>query len=134
MQGVAQALQGQDARALFHKALQLDAGNMEARLNLAIIQADHEWLPQGISPKPIQPGSPATRIAVLSFLFNWPSTGGGIVHTVELCDFLHRAGYEVQHIYARYDPWALGVVTQKTPMTSRELNFLPEQWDASTIL
>ena len=43
-----------------------------------------------------------TKVAILSFLFNWPSTGGGNVHTVELAQFLARAGYEVRHIYARY--------------------------------
>lgn len=132
MQGVAQALLGQEATAPFKKALLLDPNNLEARLNLACIEADR-LLPAVMTPKAIPPGSRTTRVAVLSFLFNWPSTGGGIVHTVELCDFLHQAGYEVQHIYARYDPWELGVVTQKTPMTSLELNFRPEQWQATTI-
>ncbi len=28
------------------------------------------------------------RVAVLSFLFNWPSTGGGNMHTAGLVDFL----------------------------------------------
>jgi hypothetical protein len=37
-------------------------------------------------------GSAARKIAVVSFLFNWPSTGGGIVHTTELCRFLGEAG------------------------------------------
>ena len=31
--------------------------------------------------------------AILSFLFNWPSTGGGNHHTAELAAFLARAGY-----------------------------------------
>ena len=30
------------------------------------------------------------RVAILSFLFNWPSTGGGNIHTVELATFLGR--------------------------------------------
>jgi len=53
---------------------------------------------------------PAIRIAVVSFLFSWPSTAGGIVHTSELCKFLSRAGYAVCHFYARYNPWELGQV------------------------
>ncbi|MFO0811980.1 MAG: glycosyltransferase family 4 protein [Gemmatales bacterium] len=64
----------------------------------------------------------------MSFLFNWPSTGGGIVHTVELCDFLQRAGYEVEHFYAHYDPWELGVVKQATPMKSHALHFHDSDW------
>ena len=28
------------------------------------------------------------RVAILSFLFNWPSTGGGNHHTAELAQFL----------------------------------------------
>jgi hypothetical protein len=32
------------------------------------------------------------RIAVISFLFNWPSTGGGNMHTAGLVEFLGRAG------------------------------------------
>ena len=32
------------------------------------------------------------RIAILSFLFNWPSTGGGNIHTVELADVSWTGG------------------------------------------
>jgi glycosyltransferase involved in cell wall biosynthesis len=63
------------------------------------------------------------RVAVLSFLFNWPSTGGGIVHTVELADFLGRAGYEIRHIYARHPAWGVGRVAQDVPFDSRALEF-----------
>ena len=45
-------------------------------------------------------GRDAVKVAILSFLFNWPSTGGGIVHTVELAHFLARAGYDVRHFHA----------------------------------
>jgi hypothetical protein len=45
---------------------------------------------------PIQPEG-AGKVAILSFLFNWPSSGGGNVHTAELARFLARAGYTVHH-------------------------------------
>jgi hypothetical protein len=53
-------------------------------------------------PRP--PGSPdqPIRAAILSFLLNWPSTGGGNHHTAELAKFLALAGYEVKHFFARY--------------------------------
>lgn len=51
------------------------------------------------------------RVAIISFLFNWPSTGGGIVHTVELASFLQRDGYEVVHFYAQNSDWGIGQVT-----------------------
>ena len=33
------------------------------------------------------------RVAVISLLFNWPSTGGGNMHTAGLVEFLGRDGY-----------------------------------------
>jgi len=50
------------------------------------------------------------RVAVLSFLFNWPSTGGGNMHTAGLVDFLGRDGYDVRHFFARYPGWGIGRV------------------------
>jgi GT2 family glycosyltransferase/glycosyltransferase involved in cell wall biosynthesis/SAM-dependent methyltransferase len=73
------------------------------------------------------------RVAILSFLFNWPSTGGGIVHTVELADFLGRAGYDVRHIYARRLPWGIGRVTQAVPFDSRPLDFDESAFQAAEI-
>jgi len=52
------------------------------------------------------------RVAVLSLLFNWPSTGGGNLHTAGLVEFLSRAGYDVRHFYARYLAWGIGRVTE----------------------
>ena len=43
-------------------------------------------------------------------LFNWPTTGGGNVHTYELAMFLSQAGYEVKHIFLRYEPWRIGQI------------------------
>ncbi|HEV3259211.1 MAG TPA: glycosyltransferase family 4 protein, partial [Gemmataceae bacterium] len=70
----------------------------------------------------------ATRVAILSFLFNWPSTGGGIVHTVELARFLAEAGYEVRHVFARYQPWGVGGVEGRLPFASDALEFDESAW------
>ena len=43
--------------------------------------------------------SGARRVAVISLLFNWPSTGGGNMHTAGLVEFLGRDGYDVRHFY-----------------------------------
>lgn len=74
------------------------------------------------------------RVAVLSLLFNWPSTGGGTVHTAELCRFLAEAGYEVRHLYARFDPWGVGQVTGTTPHPAVPLEFSPGEWTAERIV
>ncbi|MFO0812024.1 MAG: hypothetical protein U0796_02330 [Gemmatales bacterium] len=119
-----------ESMSTFQEALQLDSGNDVARWNYELLAADRFGV-AGQAPLPSK--KTRARIAVLSFLFNWPSTGGGIVHTVELCDFLNRAGYEVEHYYARYDPWELGVVKQQTPMISHELRFNATHWNLRDI-
>jgi glycosyltransferase involved in cell wall biosynthesis len=74
-----------------------------------------------------------TRVAILSFLFNWPSTGGGNVHTAELALFLNRAGYDVRHYYARYAPWGIGRV-HDTPYPSHALAFEEGDWNLANIM
>lgn len=69
----------------------------------------------------------------MSLLFNWPSTGGGTVHTAETGKFLRRAGYDVQHIYASYPEWGLGNVTEPTGAPSVRLEFGPASWNAEAI-
>jgi len=73
------------------------------------------------------------KVAILSFLFNWPSTGGGIVHTVELAHFLGKAGYEVEHFYASNLEWGVGNVTSELPIVSHPLEFTTTTWHASEI-
>ena len=70
------------ARLGLEAPLALDAQCQPARLNLALLRAE----PAAPGPPPIagQRPSPAARVAILSFLFNWPATGGGNIHTVEL--------------------------------------------------
>ena len=70
---------------------------------------------------------------MLSFLFNWPSTGGGIVHTLELVRFLGRAGYQVRHYYARQPAWGVGQVQGDLPIPSQALEFGQHDWTAAAI-
>lgn len=111
-----------------------------ARLNLALLRAElgTDRASGGPMPRIDRPSGPLpprrpTRIAILSFLFNWPSTGGGIVHTVELGRFLSRAGYEVRHVYAEYPAWDIGNVLASGPVPGDGLAFTDGDWDVRTI-
>lgn len=73
------------------------------------------------------------RVAILSLLFNWPSTGGGIIHTVELAAFLARAGFDVRHFYAKYPHWGAGKVEMPPPFPSEPLEFDASTWNIATI-
>ena len=119
-------------------ALALDPGCALARDNLDLLQADQATdtvIPAEVVqslPAPPIPEVRATRVAILSFLFNWPSTGGGNVHTAELALFLARAGYDVRHFYARYAPWGIGQV-HGTPYPAHALDFDEAEWTLATI-
>ena len=73
------------------------------------------------------------RIAIVSLLFNWPSTGGGIVHTAELAQFLSLDGYEVCHFFAVYEPWSVGNVTELLPYNSCAIQFDEQSWNRKGI-
>ena len=73
------------------------------------------------------------RVAILSFLFNWPSTGGGNHHTAELAAFLARAGYEVKHFFARYPGWGIGRVTDALISPSEAIAFDDSSWNVAEI-
>lgn len=75
----------------------------------------------------------ATRIAIVSLLFNWPSTGGGTVHTAELARFLGQAGYEVRHFVIAYEPWDVGQVRERVDWPIKFLQFSEEDWSRVTI-
>jgi glycosyltransferase involved in cell wall biosynthesis len=79
------------------------------------------------------PPAPPIKIAILSMLFNWPSTGGGTVHTFELAWFLASAGYYVRHIYAHYEPWGIGCVNEKLPYSFRALEFDEPSWTPAEV-
>jgi len=73
------------------------------------------------------------KVAILSFLFNWPSTGGGNVHTYELALFLGKAGYDVRHFYAAFPPWGIGGVQKSLPYANEAIAFDESAWSASAI-
>lgn len=74
-----------------------------------------------------------TKVAILSLLFNWPSTGGGTIHTYEAAKFLSREGYDVRHIYARFDSWGVGQVTEALAANAEELRFDNATWNPDSI-
>src|SRR5262249_37327690 len=97
----------------FRAALALDPECAPARAHLRALGGETR---EAISsPVPLDRPTRAVRVAVVSLLFNWPSTGGGNVHSAELTKFLAAAGYDVRHFYARFEPWGLGRVTERTP-------------------
>lgn len=73
------------------------------------------------------------RIAVLSLLFNWPSHGGGTVHTAEAGRFLTAAGHTVRHFFARYEPWGIGRIERPPPVDSQVLEFDRGSWCRESI-
>jgi glycosyltransferase involved in cell wall biosynthesis len=127
------------ATAGFLSALEMDPECRPARLNLGFLRAR---IPGSEGPAVEEPvnypsGPPANsdrvRVAIVSFLFNWPSTGGGTVHTYELARFLQNAGYEVRHIYARHEPWGIGGVSGTLPYPAEPLEFDGQSWNLDSI-
>jgi hypothetical protein len=127
------------AQSALRDVLADDDGCEAARLNLAFLAAEAAALPttaartpstlapsRGLAPGPV-------RVAILSLLFNWPSTGGGIVHTVELASFLANAGYEVRHFYPLRPDWGVGRVDAPLPIDSHALDFRDGPFDAPAI-
>jgi glycosyltransferase involved in cell wall biosynthesis len=126
-----------EARQGFEAALGADPGCELARQNLALLGGPGvaaAAAPDRTPPSPPpRPGPRPVKVAVLSFLFNWPSTGGGNVHTAELALFLGRAGYEVRHFHVRYAPWGIGDV-RDTPFPSQALEFDGRSWELAGVL
>jgi glycosyltransferase involved in cell wall biosynthesis len=111
------------AIAGFQAALSFDSSFAVARENLELLSADAVAHSSSASRRsePANP-SPHTgkdgKVAILSFLFNWPSIAGGIVHTVELVQALERAGYAVQHFFYRDHDGLVGNVKSPLPIRS----------------
>ena len=148
------ALEGQfdEARQGWQQALEVDPSFRLAFLNDVLIAAEVERLTlrQGDVPAALElalspstppasdaaaalPARQPVRVAVVSFLFNWPSTGGGNIHTVELAKFLARAGFEVKHIHASYAEWQIGQVDNDLPIDSEALEFDVASWNVPAI-
>jgi glycosyltransferase involved in cell wall biosynthesis len=129
------------ARRHFQAALTLDCGCNTAKSNLTFLEEHPAGGTMAVAvasealPIPSAGATPKrpVRVALLSLLFNWPSTGGGTVHTAETGTFLARAGYEVQHVYASYPGWGVGKVTEPTGVPSVPLEFDRPFWNATTI-
>ena len=73
------------------------------------------------------------RVAILSLLFNWPSTGGGNMHTAGLVEFLKRGGYDTRHFFARYPAWGIGRVAADGLVASEALEFDEPSWNVAEI-
>ena len=129
-----------EARSGFEAALALDPSCTSAQHNLLLLRGQLESAPYKVevealdgrkSPVPI---SQSIRVAILSFLFNWPSTGGGIIHTVELAKFLSQAGFDVQHFSARNTEWGVGRVQEALPIRSQAIGVdARREWNAASI-
>ncbi|HLJ09590.1 MAG TPA: glycosyltransferase family 4 protein [Planctomycetaceae bacterium] len=133
----------QAAQQHFTRALQFDPACEAAQRNLGLIARSLEAA-AGRNEAAAAAGtfaatgelrtpSHATRVAILSLLFNWPSTGGGTVHTAESAEFLQRAGFDVRHIYAQYANWEVGKVTHPLDVPAEALQFEPATWNAAEI-
>ncbi len=83
-------------------------------------------IPRRCSDRPL-------RIAIVSLLFNWPSTGGGTVHTYELAQFLERAGFPICHLFAQYADWQVGNVAGDYDIPHIAVSFTESEWNAPTI-
>lgn len=104
----------------------------------------HDWHLPGVNLWRLEESAPVisppnagdprrTKVAIVSLLFNWPSTGGGTVHTAETARFLHRDGYDVRHLSIRFDPWGLGQINEPVDWPLRELAFSEDNWHLAAI-
>ena len=127
--------------------VEADQACLPARLNFGLVRAEMSWSPAngnldvenrnpdaedgGVVPQTREAGP--VRVAVLSLLFNWPSTGGGNMHTAGLVEFLGRDGFAVRHFYAHYEPWGIGRVTRDDLVASEALAFAESEWNVPAI-
>ena len=146
---VLDAMQGkfEEACEQWRGVVEADETCLPARLNFGLIRAEMSWspahgnskheirnpngddfgaVPEAREPRPV-------RVAVLSLLFNWPSTGGGNMHTAGLIDFLGRDGFDVRHFYAQFEPWGIGRGTRDDLVASEALAFAETEWNVPTI-
>ncbi|HUT93883.1 MAG TPA: glycosyltransferase family 4 protein [Thermoguttaceae bacterium] len=124
----------------FRDALALDANCHTARANLALLQdgtpgrtLDRVRARSTRVDEAVSPPRQAVRVAIVNLLFNWPTTGGGVFHTVGLGQFLARDGFEVRHFYAVYPPWGIGAVEGPVPVASVPITFDDDAWSTETI-
>lgn len=118
-----------DAYQAFEEASRLLPDWLVPRQNLSCLLAEAS----DASFRCPLPASRQTRVAIVSLLFNWPSTGGGTVHTAETGRSLMRAGFQVQHFYAEFSEWGLGNVDQTELAPCSALRFTSNEWTVSEI-
>jgi glycosyltransferase involved in cell wall biosynthesis len=136
---VAQAGKPTGALEGFRQALAIDPQCLLARFNLTLLE-DRPAEDPGAREQPPAARSPAQlterplpiRVALFSFFFNWPTSGGGNIHTAELARFLSKGDYTVRHFYPRYAPWGIGNVTNP-PFSSEALEFTEQDWNVPAI-
>ena len=121
-QAVAAAVAGNGlfAHRLLRRAARWDPSNDGVRANIHTLESD-------------RPDLLSVRVAVLSLLYNWPSRGGGTIHTRELVRFLQKAGFTVRHLVARCDTWGVGQVSEDAAGECRTIHFEPRDWTAERI-
>ncbi|MFH1303418.1 MAG: glycosyltransferase family 4 protein [Planctomycetota bacterium] len=116
------------ARQLFEQALTFTTEYKPAVQNLKFLNQQFPAETENQKHRGV-----ARRIAIVSLLFSWPSTGGGTVHTKELAQFLVQAGYEVHQFYAVYQDWGVGLVRDDLPYQATPLVFDHETWNETQI-
>lgn len=116
------------ARAACDLALRVDPNDTNVKETLQLLLEGTRSLSGGgkVKERPF-------KIAILSLLFNWPSTGGGIVHTYELAVALGYAGFSVCHIFAQYDGWKVGFVEGDYLVPHVAISFDESEWNARSI-
>jgi len=123
------------ANARFQSAFAIDANCELVRTNLAFLE--HACRKAGTSApgehRKNHSSHERARIAIISLLFNWPSSGGGIAHTVGMAKALAASGYEVRLLYARNPSWGVGNVESDLAIESIPLDFDKSTGYADTI-
>lgn len=130
--GVLFAETGDNLRACqcFAEAMELDATWATPQENLRLLS---EARPGPGSSQSQLTNWRQKRIGIVSLLFNWPSTGGGTVHTAELARFLSRSGYEVQHFVVVYSGWSVGTISEPVDWPVTRVEFRDFEWNRGEI-
>jgi glycosyltransferase involved in cell wall biosynthesis len=134
--GVLLAARGESeqARGEFAAALAADPACAAARANLEALGPGTAAGPAVVAAAPVREVSEeALRVALVSLLFNWPSSGGGVMHTVGLGKALVGAGLEVRHFYAEYPDFGVGCVEAPLPLEGQAIPFAATSWTCEEV-
>jgi glycosyltransferase involved in cell wall biosynthesis len=111
--GVLAAMRGEPAAARggFDRALALQPGLAAARLNLGTLGTSSGPavdVRRDVAPPQEDEGR---RLAIVSMLFNWPSSGGGMHDSVAVAAHLQQCGMAVARFYAVCPAVGIGAVS-----------------------